>query len=409
MTVMWTSIAGIIIAPTPEVEPVETLERFQVESPAEGRFTRHEAIAWWDQSRLARARVLVVGAGALGNEVLKNLALVGIGHLTVVDMDTVAASNLSRSVLFRESDVGRPKALVAAERLADLHPALQVTPRVGALADVLPVGLVARHDLVIGCLDSLEARLDLDDLAHRAGVPWINGGLGVSAGELAHLDPTSGRACFTCTVSSTARERQARRFSCQGLRRDMPAEAVPTTATMASMVASLQVHQALLVLHGRTGEYLAAGEKHYLALTPWTSLKMPLQRQAECPLHERTMPSSLPVPYAPDLTLGKLWPRLDARAPVLWLRRRWLLEVRCPGCGAVEAIERPVASVREQALACGACGTLRHPSILERLTPDSSDPGWTLARLGILPEDALPCQDGDTWKAIAFRPERRLP
>jgi adenylyltransferase/sulfurtransferase len=388
---------------------LDALETFQVDIPSEGRFTRHEAIGWWEQARLACARVLVVGAGALGNEVLKNLALVGVGHLTVVDMDTVAPSNLSRSVLFREPDVGRPKARVAAERLSDLHPSIRVTAREGALADVLPVGLVARHDLVIGCLDSLEARLDLDDLAHRAGVPWINGGLGVSAGEVAHLDPTAGKACFTCTVSSAARGRRARRFSCQGLRRDLPEEAVPTTATMASMVAALQVHQALLVLHGRTGEYLAPGEKHYLALTPWTSLKMPLQRQAECPVHERATTRSLPVAYRPNITLGELWPQLEARTPVMWLRRRWLLEVRCPACETVEAIERPVASVREQALACPDCATVRIPTILDRLTPASTDPSWTLERLGILGEDALPCQDGDTWKAIAFRPERSTP
>ena len=79
----------------------------EVVSLAEGRFARLEAIEWWDQRRLAAAKVLVIGAGALGNEVLKNLALLGVGHIAIADQDHVELSNLSRSILFRESDEGR--------------------------------------------------------------------------------------------------------------------------------------------------------------------------------------------------------------------------------------------------------------------------------------------------------------
>ena len=88
----------------------------------EDRYSRLNLIGWWDQQRLREARVLVVGAGALGNEVLKNLALVGIGHITIVDFDVVEDSNLSRSVLFRASDSGKPKSVVAARSVVDLNP-----------------------------------------------------------------------------------------------------------------------------------------------------------------------------------------------------------------------------------------------------------------------------------------------
>src|SRR5690348_7153428 len=81
---------------------------------ADGRFARFEAIEWWDQSLLQKARVLVVGAGALGNEVIKNLALLGIGNVVIADMDKIELSNLSRSILFRESDEGKSKAECAA-------------------------------------------------------------------------------------------------------------------------------------------------------------------------------------------------------------------------------------------------------------------------------------------------------
>ena len=62
----------------------------------EDRYARFRLIAWWDQQKLAAAKVLVVGAGALGNEVLKNLCLLGVGHVYVVDFDTIEESNLSR-------------------------------------------------------------------------------------------------------------------------------------------------------------------------------------------------------------------------------------------------------------------------------------------------------------------------
>ena len=65
---------------------VSTVPPIQI---AEGRFSRLEAIEWWDQALLARAKVLVIGAGALGNEVIKNLALLGVGNIVIADMDSV--------------------------------------------------------------------------------------------------------------------------------------------------------------------------------------------------------------------------------------------------------------------------------------------------------------------------------
>ena len=80
------------------------------------RFARLRLISWWDQERLAQAKVLVIGAGALGNEILKNLALLGVGNVVVADRDRIENSNLSRSVLFRGEDCGLSKADVAAAR-----------------------------------------------------------------------------------------------------------------------------------------------------------------------------------------------------------------------------------------------------------------------------------------------------
>src|SRR5439155_8794643 len=79
----------------------------------EDRFHRFKLIGWWDQKKLANAKVLVIGAGALGNEIVKNLALLGVGHVLIADLDRIENSNLSRSVLYRAADNGSYKATAA--------------------------------------------------------------------------------------------------------------------------------------------------------------------------------------------------------------------------------------------------------------------------------------------------------
>ncbi|OPZ74984.1 MAG: Sulfur carrier protein ThiS adenylyltransferase [Verrucomicrobia bacterium ADurb.Bin474] len=114
---------------------------------SEDRFSRFGLIDWWDQSKLRSAKILVVGAGAIGNEILKNLALLGVGHVLVIDLDSIEISNLSRSVLFRPSDVGRQKADVAAERTRDLYPECKVKALSGNVMHDLGLGVFGWADV----------------------------------------------------------------------------------------------------------------------------------------------------------------------------------------------------------------------------------------------------------------------
>src|SRR5947208_2010181 len=119
-----------------------------------GRYSRHRLVEWFDQDKIAAMRVLVVGAGAIGNEVLKNLALLGIRQLSIIDLDRIEIHNLTRSVLFRESDVGRSKAEVAAMRVNDLLPEATVNVIEGPLETMLRPSLLAKYDVVFSCLDN---------------------------------------------------------------------------------------------------------------------------------------------------------------------------------------------------------------------------------------------------------------
>jgi molybdopterin/thiamine biosynthesis adenylyltransferase len=144
-----------------EISPVSDVIRIDG-AAAEDRFARLRLIGWWDQERLARARVVVIGAGALGNEIVKNLALLGLRNVFVADRDQIENSNLSRSILFRERDCGRPKAVVAAERAAEIYPEIRVQPFAGNIVYDLGQGIYHWADVILGGLDNREARVAIN-------------------------------------------------------------------------------------------------------------------------------------------------------------------------------------------------------------------------------------------------------
>src|SRR5947199_7301806 len=144
------SFRGESSSPAPPDELSPALAKSQ--AAEEDRFHRFGLIGWWDQKKLARAKVLVVGAGALGNEIVKNLALLGVGNILVADLDRVENSNLSRSVLYRAADNGRAKADVAAKSARDIYPDLKIQPFVGNIVYDLGMGVFRWADVVIGGL-----------------------------------------------------------------------------------------------------------------------------------------------------------------------------------------------------------------------------------------------------------------
>ena len=164
----------------------------------EGVFT---LLSWFKKERVNNARVLVAGAGALGNEVIKDLALFGVGHIFVVDFDRIEVSNLTRSVLFRETDAfeHRFKAEVAAHRAMEINPQITVTPIVGNLFSEVGFALYKSVDVIIGCLDSRLARYQLNRMAMRAEKTWIDGSIENLTGVVKVFTP--GINCYECGLS----------------------------------------------------------------------------------------------------------------------------------------------------------------------------------------------------------------
>lgn len=330
----------------------------------EGRFDRHALISWWDQEKLSRARVIVAGAGALGNEVLKLLALTGVGQITLVDYDRVSPSNLSRTVLFGPEDIGRPKVEAAAAKLKTLNPEVQLHPVQGDLRFDLSLAEYQAADIVIGCLDSVNARWALNRRCQLAGVEWVDGGISDHHGLVARYSPSSG-ACYECNFTAQTIERFNRRYSCPfGLVSGEPGAPVPTTAVTTSAVAALQVQQALLWLHQAEQDALRPGERVLLYLKPFAMVKDLLPFNPDCMAHQR-LPREIPaLPCNYESTVDEVLAaarELHPGVTALELPYDLVTRFTCPTCGQEEAVNRPKELVLQEEARCPGCGESRIP------------------------------------------------
>lgn len=229
----------------------ELPESVPLQIRAAGRYDRQARISWWDQSVLAASRVLVAGAGALGNEVAKNLVLLGVGSTVLVDMDTIEVSNLSRCLGFHPDDAGLHKAEVLARRLGALNPGVAVH---GVVAPVqaLGVGFARRATVMVGALDNREARRYLNRLAWASGTPWVDGAIGEMDGAVRIFRPPV--SCYECTLDDADFADLAKRRSCRLLGENAPAEGVvPTSITTAAIVGGVQAQEAVKLIHQLAG------------------------------------------------------------------------------------------------------------------------------------------------------------
>lgn len=256
----------------------------------EGVFT---LLSWFKKDKVKNARVLVAGAGALGNEVVKDLALFGVGHIYVVDFDQIEISNLTRSVLFREEDAYNHsyKAEIVAKRAMEINPQIKVTPIVGNLFSEVGFGLYRAVDVVIGCLDSRIARYLLNRLCMRAGKTWIDGSIENLTGAVKVYTP--GVSCYECGLSREEFNVIMLRTGCADVvRTQSSAGRVATTPISASIIGAMQVQEAMKMIHLDTDDNtqfktLQGKMLRYEGMTNSMNIYKYASWKKNCPAHER--------------------------------------------------------------------------------------------------------------------------
>lgn len=149
------------------------------------------------QQRLAQARVLIAGCGALGTNLADLIARAGVGRMTVVDHDRVELSNLQRQALMGESDLGRPKAQAVAEALAAINSESEVSYEVTKIEAHNVEQLIEGYHLVLDGFDNLEARYLLNDTCVKHDIPWIFATVAATYGMTMPILPKKG-PCLRC-------------------------------------------------------------------------------------------------------------------------------------------------------------------------------------------------------------------
>lgn len=331
----------------------------RIEIAPEDRFSRLRLITWWDQEKIAAAKVLVVGAGALGNEILKNLALLGFRRVVVVDLDRIEISNLSRAVLFSEADIGQPKAAAAANAMRRLSPGCEPLGLSLNVLSELGLGVFGWADLVIGGLDNREARLWLNRSCWLMNKPFIDGAIeginGVARVFLPGVPP-----CYECTLGEVDWQILQHRLACNLLTRaEMEQGKVPTTPTIASIIGGIEVQEALKFLHGQK---TLSGEAFIFEGLNHTSYRVGYTENPDCMSHHTHTEVAKIATQSCAMTLHDLWQRATSDLGglvVLEFSRDVLQKLVCPACGTEEEVFAPVGSVRYEQGRCSCSGEMR--------------------------------------------------
>ena len=315
----------------------------------------------FEQQQVAAARVMVVGCGALGNEVLKNLVLLGVEHIVAIDFDIVEVGNLSRSVLFtkQDADARRLKVEVITERLKAMNPAVEVKAICGDIAYDVGLGLIRQMDVVIGCVDSRWARYAINRLCMRAGIPWVDGAIEQLEGTARVFVP--GKNCYACNLGPEGLKDLARRMPCSGIiRRQEQAGHAPTTSVVASIIGAVEVQEALKLVHREAleqGELTSlCGKMFYYDGQHLTTKLIDFQAyDDDCAIHDQWAPvlrSALSVEKTVEATLSEIRQTLDAQLATVCLENDCFVDyvversndrktqVMCPGHAVEQFVER---------------------------------------------------------------------
>jgi molybdopterin/thiamine biosynthesis adenylyltransferase len=364
---------------------------------ADDRFQRFRLIGWWDQEKLRAAKVLVVGAGALGNEIIKNLALLGVGNVLIADLDRIENSNLSRSALYRASDNGKFKADVAAAAARDIYPDAKTHAFVGNVVYDLGMGVFRWADVVIGGLDNREARLAINRACWRVGRPWIDGAIEqISGAARVFVPDAAGEApCYECTMSETDWKLLQFRRSCNLLTRgEMETGGrTPTTPTVSSIIAGVQCQEAVKLIHGLD---VIAGKSWTFNGLSAESYTVDFQRKETCYSHEPLEDVVALDASVDTMTAGALLAEARQRlgpAAELEFGRDILEKLVCPKCKGEELMYTSMGKVKADKAVCPTCAGDTRRDVVTFYKLRGTEPAALLARtlagIGVPPFDIV--------------------
>ena len=238
------------------------------------RYSRHillDEIGIEGQAKLMASHVLVIGAGGLGSPVALYLGTAGVGHITVVDHDSVDATNLQRQIAHTLARVGRPKAESIQDAVAAINPDVRVSAITQRADAAWLDAAVPSADVVIDCSDNFATRHAVNAACVRHGKPLVSGAAIGFDGQISVYDTRQpDTPCYACL------------FPPDAAFEDVACATMGVFAPLVGIIGSMQAAEALRLLAG-VGTSLA-GRLQMLdgRNMAWTEIKLP--RQADCPV-----------------------------------------------------------------------------------------------------------------------------
>jgi len=358
------------------------------------RYHRQELITWWDQEALGRSRVLVVGAGAIGNEVVKNLGLVGVGRIDICDMDEIEHSNLARCVFFSESDEGSNKAEVLAREVQKLNADVVAVGHPMAVQR-LGIGSFRDFDLVIGALDNREARAWVNQACRKLGLVWIDAAIEGLRG-LVRIFGSEG-ACYACTLTEADYKQMGHRKSCALLApEEILAGKTPTNATTAAIVGGIQVQEAIKILTGNDDLVSLVGKVWSYTGDSMDVFISKYSSDEYCLAHDfyEDIIDARTATYVGDLVklgqehLGQDLDALDFEDDLISLEA-------CPRCGEGEPLVKFRSAFGPGEGRCDTCKVDRVGEVFASITSDSDLVMTPLADLAFPLSDIVSARSGE--------------
>jgi len=220
------------------------------------KYDRQKRIKGWDQDKISNAKIMVIGAGATGNELVKNLVLTGIGKIYLIDYDFIEASNLNRCVFFNEKTAEKKeyKVDIVKEASRILNPDVEIIA-IRKELNKIDKSLYKQCDVICSCLDNIEARIEANNYAYYYNTPFIDSGIDGHFGTIqAVYSEVNEAACLQCGISGTDLDLMWKKFSCTGQEIDSKdgetTRKIATIITTTAIIGGIQSQQVIKFILG---------------------------------------------------------------------------------------------------------------------------------------------------------------
>lgn len=354
--------------------------------------------------KIKNTSIAVIGTGAAGNEVLKDLALMGFGKFLIVDFDVVEDSNLSKSTLFRKEDIGKPKAQVAAERLSQcvLHENPDIKYINGDLMTDVGKGIFFDYDIIICCVDTANCRAYINDWCVRAGKPFFEIGFKNYQVNVSFFAPEGDTYPICLREYMGEGSFDGKRNSCSGLKmKDIDLQVIPTIQFTAALSGSIVSMELIKYLEGRST--LKNKTMYYFGLTHEVMFQE-FEPNPDLEIHKEAFMTVTPVMASGKATVREVLAAVEkiiGQRALMKLPEEFVISGHCNGCGKEMRVNRRKSKLWDHERWCDECR--KEPDyehhldfgnewkIVSEVTSDSNAEilGMTMQQLGVPQDDVV--------------------